>query len=534
MSIEPNKQDIHALNRSNNELKQALRHFIDCAPNSGALAVQINSIKSALKSNEAMFTFASLVEQYSKMKQNFDHVDYQAKQKDLKSLKSLMKKSADKNLSSNHAEKIDDILSAITLKQPVNTIMVEVGRALEYFSEDLSILREQSTIIVSKREVTTEETGVVANDIHLASKRLLKDVVIIGKQLIKTYPNDKFIINILHEADQVSDKKGTFFKSINLLERSTTYLALLIQQERCAAEEMLNDIHSNIVDVFKQTAVIEKLMGENQNSADDVNKNMVIELKNMEVKARAIDTLEGMQKHIKDSVSLMSHIMNDYSEIQTKIHQTNEETIEALTFKVKNTADFVEKLEKKLDVAEETILVDELTTIGNRKGYVVTINKERKSWATSKLPLTLMLIDVDKFKRINDTFGHNIGDQVLKCLGQTLKKHIRSTDYVARYGGEEFIIILPATDLNKTAQLAKKIKEVVNSLKFELRKQNKVLKITCSFGIASFSEKVSNTTDVFIAADKALYKAKESGRNAIFVANEEHFIQVDKPKEISH
>jgi len=533
MSTEPSKQDIHSLNRSNNELKQALRHFIECAPNSGSLAVQIENIKAALKSNEAMFTFASLVEQYSKMKQNFDHVDYQAKHKDLKALKSLMKKSADKNLSSNHAEKIEDILSAITLKQPVNSIMVEVGRALEYFSEDLSILRAQSKIIVSEREVTTEETDVVASDIHLASKRLLKDVVIIAKQLIKTYPSDKFIGNILFEAEQVSDQKGTFFKSINLLERATTYLALLIQQERCTAEEMLNDIHSNIVDVFKQTAVIEKLMGESQENAVDVNKNMVSELKNMEAKAKSIDTLEGMQKHIKQSVSLMSHIMNDYSEIQNKIHKTNESTIETLTFKVKSTADFVEKLEKKLDVAEETVLVDELTTIGNRKGYVVTINKERKIWASTQSPLTIMLIDVDKFKRINDTFGHNVGDQVLKCLGQTLKKHIRATDYVARYGGEEFIVILPGTDLNKTARLAKKIKDVVNSLKFELRKQNKVLKITCSFGISTFTEQVSNTTEVFIAADKALYKAKENGRNCIFVSSEDKFIQADKVKEAS-
>jgi len=120
----------------------------------------------------------------------------------------------------------------------------------------------------------------------------------------------------------------------------------------------------------------------------------------------------------------------------------------------------------------------------------------------------------------------------LKCLGQTLKKYIRSTDYVARYGGEEFIVILPATDLNKTAQIAKKLKEIINALKFEIRKQNVVLKITCSFGIATFTEKVCNTSDVFITADKALYKAKESGRNAIFAYHEGQYIHVDKQKEI--
>jgi len=532
MSDKQNKQDLHTLKRSNSELKHAVRHFIDCAPISGSFAVQINTIKDALKSNDAMFTFASLVEQYSKMKQNFDHVEYKSKQKDLNTLKSLMKKSIKKNLASNHAEKIDDILSAITLEQPMNTIMVELGKALEYFSEDLALLREHSKVIVSNKELTSEETGVVASDIHIASKRLLKDVVIIAKKLIKTYPNDEFIHNILHEAAQVSDKKGIFFKSINLLERSATYLALLINQERSATEEMLNDIQANIVDVFKQTTVIQELMTVNQKSTNSINDNLVIELKNMEVKANEIDTLAGIQQHIKNSVALMANIINDYSDKQNEIHSTNQATIEILSAKVQNTSNFVEKLEKKLDIAEESNLVDELTTIGNRKGYVQAINKERKVWATSKLPLTLMVIDVDKFKPINDDYGHNIGDQVLKCLGQTLQKHIRSTDYVARYGGEEFIIVLPATDINKTAVIAKKIKEIINGLKFEIRKQNKVLKITCSYGIATFTEQVCNTTDVFIAADKALYKAKESGRNAIFAYHEEQYIHVDKQKEL--
>jgi len=518
MSSGKNNKDIQFLTRSNSELKHALQHFIDSAPNSGPLAVQIESIKKALKSNEVIFTFASLVEQYAKMKKNYDKVDYQTKKKELNTLKLLLKKSLLKNLSSNQTEKIEEILTSISHNQPDHVIMVLVGKALENFSDDLSVLRSQSKVIIGDKEIISEETNVVATDIHLASKRLIKDVITISKQLIKTYPNDLFISNILDEATQVADKKGTFFKSINLLERSTTYLALLIQQERCAAEEMLNDIHANIIDVVRHTTVIEKLMDTNKDNADSVKNNMVTELKNMEVKAENIETLEGMQSHIKDSVALMATIMNDYADTQNQINLTNEATINELTLKVNSTSTFVEKLEEKLELAEETNLIDELTTIGNRKGYVVNINKERKAWSSSKLPLTLMLIDVDKFKNVNDIFGHSVGDQVLKCLGQTLKKHIRSTDYVARYGGEEFVVILPATEVKKAIQIAKKIKEIVNNLKFELRKQNKVLKVTCSFGISAFSEQTSNTLDVFNAADKALYQAKNNGRNTIVVS----------------
>ena len=313
-----------------------------------------------------------------------------------------------------------------------------------------------------------------------------------------------------------------------MLERSTNYLALLIQRERCAAEEMLNDIHASLVTVVNQTSVVDKLLLSSQETTGEAQESMLLELKNMEVKARAIDSLEGMQKHIKSSVQLLSSIMNDYVDAQQQITLTQEETIKDLTYQVNNASSFVEKLEKKLDVAEETSLVDELTTVGNRKGYVLRINQERKKWVASKAPLSLMVIDVDKFKAINDTFGHSIGDQVLKCLGQTLRKNVRSADYVARYGGEEFVVILPATDLHKTVQIAKKIKDVISNLKFELRKKHKVLKITCSFGISTFGVKNSNTIDVFNLADKALYKAKDEGRDTIIVAQGDELLGIEK------
>jgi diguanylate cyclase (GGDEF)-like protein len=177
---------------------------------------------------------------------------------------------------------------------------------------------------------------------------------------------------------------------------------------------------------------------------------------------------------------------------------------------------------------EESNLIDELTTVGNRKGYVKTINEERDSWLITNHPLTLMIIDIDRFKSINDSFGHSIGDQVLKCLGQTLQSNIRSSDYVARYGGEEFVIVLPATDLKQTIQIAKKLRNAVNSLKFELRKNNRALKITCSFGISSFTKNRVNTVDVFNSADKALYQAKEKGRDTIVALYKDKFISVDK------
>ena len=523
-------QELQTLKRTNTELKRAIKYFIETAPNSGPLAVQVNNIKEALKSNEATFTFASLVEQFAKMKKNFDNVDYQNQKRDVAKFKSTIKKSGTRNLSSNQLEKVEDILSDLNASQAPHALLVSAGHAIDYFAADLSNLRESSNVVVKAEDVATEETGVVAADVHLASKRLLKDVVVVTKQLSKTYPNDDFISGILSEALNVREGKGNFFTAINLLERTTTYLTLLIQQERCATEEMLNDIHANLVSAISQTCVIRKLVESTQGNCDEVSKSMALELQNMEAKAKQIDSLEGMQQHIKDSVSLMAKLMNNYADEQKEIHRTNEATILDLTSKIESTSSFVDKLEKQLNVAEEISLIDELTTIGNRKGYVLRINEERKHWQKTKQPLSLMVIDVDNFKRINDTYGHSIGDQVLKCLGQTLKKHIRHSDYVARFGGEEFVIVLPATDADRAVQIAQKIQGVINSLKFELRKKSTTLKMTCSFGIANFSSELGNSTDVFNLADKALYQAKENGRDCIVVARGDKLVNVEAAK----
>ena len=524
--------DLQTLKRSNTELKRALRHFIESAPNHGSLKIQIDNIRNALKSNESMFTFASLVEQYVKMKKNFDNVDHQSQQRDIKALKAILKKTRDKTLSTEQLEKVDEVIEGIAAHEPIHAVLVKTARALESFGSNLSQLREASNVVVAEKDIETDETSVVAADIHLASKKLIKDVIVISKQLSKTYPEDKFIREILIEANNIPDSKGTFFAAVNILERTTTYIALLIQKERCAAEEMLNDIHASLVDAFGKTTVIEKLVESSKDESKGMKNNMVLQLKNMEVKARAIDTLEGMQQHIKDNVALMSDIMNDYAKTQNEIHQSNEATIFELNSKIESTSQFVEKLEQKLNVAEEVNLVDELTTVGNRKGYVYQINKERKDWIASKQPLSLLVIDVDHFKSINDNFGHSIGDQVLKCLGQTIKKNIRSTDYVARYGGEEFVVILPASNMKTALGIAHKLQEVINALKFELRRKNKVLRITCSFGLAQFSDKLMNTTEVFNLADKALYHAKESGRNCIVTHTGDNLV-IDSTKETS-
>lgn len=522
-------QDLNLLNKNNMELTRALGHFVESLPSSGPLASQVQSITQTLHANDATYTLASLIEQYTKMQQSINALEREDKERDLAAFKVLITQSANKNIPSKQRKKLTAILADINVEQPTHALMISAGKALVYLADELSQLTEISESTSANNSIELQTANVSTAAYTLASKRLIKTVVAVSKKLSKAYPEDNFISKLLYEVKHViPGNEGAFHKSVDLLAQTANYLALLLEQERCWTEEVLNDIHSNLMAAFKQTAIIDKLIVSTKNNANQVKLAMVTELEKMEVNAKSINTITGMQKHINHSVLLMSEIINGYNKLQNETYKTNIKTINLLHEQMSNATSFIEKLEGQLNSAKESNLIDELTGVGNRKGYVQVINKERAHWLATKRPLTLILIDVDKFKDINDNFGHSIGDQVLKSLIETLKSTIRSTDYIARFGGDEFVIILPETDLDMTFALTKKIRKVLSSLKFKIRRNNKQLKISCSYGISGFTNKVSSTVDVFNAADKALYQAKENGRDVIIVYSEGEFISMDQ------
>jgi len=125
---------------------------------------------------------------------------------------------------------------------------------------------------------------------------------------------------------------------------------------------------------------------------------------------------------------------------------------------------------------------------------------------------TLAIIDIDKFKLINDNYGHDVGDYVLKDLAALISNKIRSTDIFARWGGEEFVLILDTADLLQAQNIADNIRKEVEIFKFKT-----VNKVTISIGISEFKNKNDTFEDIFKKADQALYQAKSTGRNKVYV-----------------
>ena len=164
-------------------------------------------------------------------------------------------------------------------------------------------------------------------------------------------------------------------------------------------------------------------------------------------------------------------------------------------------------LNKKL---EEMAHVDSLTGAYNRR-YFYEISKKLLSFTKrEKKPLSIAMIDIDKFKDVNDTYGHDVGDEVLKVLVNEIKNNIRDSDVFVRYGGEEFVLLLPNTDLEHALVITQKLRVIIESCQ-----KVDSLKFTISIGLAAFIDSKDDIESLVKKADEALYEAKNSGRNRV-------------------
>jgi diguanylate cyclase (GGDEF)-like protein len=174
--------------------------------------------------------------------------------------------------------------------------------------------------------------------------------------------------------------------------------------------------------------------------------------------------------------------------------------------------DQLQDMNRKL---EELSITDGLTGLYNHRHFWNILNTELSRVKLYEGDLALLLIDLDDFKRINDQFGHSVGDQLLQQIARTLKDTVRDTDIVARYGGEEFAILLPDTDKNGVENVAEKLRENVENTRFKVPETDIMISVTISVGVSVFR---GNRRELFNSADRALYISKSEGKNRVHFA----------------
>ena len=178
------------------------------------------------------------------------------------------------------------------------------------------------------------------------------------------------------------------------------------------------------------------------------------------------------------------------------------------------------ELQNQLRNAKEELLVlsrtDSLTGVLNRRAFYEILEKEIVRSDRQSLPLSIIMLDIDHFKNVNDTYGHLEGDAILKELSSRIGSAIRHYDVVSRYGGEEFLVLLPGVDINTAVNTAERFRELIGKTPFESGKKR--INVTISLGAAQLAK--DEKSDILIGrADAALYKAKQNGRNRVEISS---------------
>jgi diguanylate cyclase (GGDEF)-like protein len=171
-----------------------------------------------------------------------------------------------------------------------------------------------------------------------------------------------------------------------------------------------------------------------------------------------------------------------------------------------------QELQGANEVLEQLSITDGLTKLHNHRFFQDYLTREIKRVRRSTEPLSMLLLDLDDFKRLNDRLGHAAGDQLLKAVARTLNDSVRESDFLARYGGEEFVVLAPGTDLDGAVHLAEKIRAAVAESSFIVDDSMRIVKVTVSIGVAQYQ---GDRKAFFANADRALYRAKAEGKDCV-------------------
>lgn len=282
------------------------------------------------------------------------------------------------------------------------------------------------------------------------------------------------------------------------------------QSERAEVESFLKQLTQNLreLDMSLQGAV-----AAHRETVDDgkaLDAEVQAQMQGIEDSVRGAQHLELLKQTVQERVDTIRRHMEVFRRNEDERIQRAEEEVRKLNARLRNLEQESSALRERIREERHQALIDPLTEVPNRLAYNERIAQEYARWKRYRSPLVFTVWDVDNFKRINDTYGHQAGDKVLKVVAKILSSQVREADFVARYGGEEFVILLPETDLTQARVVTEKIRAAVEACEFHYRTERVLITISC--GMTQFRDE-DEADAAFARADAAMYRAKAAGRN---------------------
>jgi diguanylate cyclase len=305
----------------------------------------------------------------------------------------------------------------------------------------------------------------------------------------------------------------TFAEAAALLEHVASAVADVVsslQSQRAELESFLEQ-------VTRQLAFLERWTGWQLDAAqrrrdDNIGLERTFEEEMTGLK-RDVDELHDVatiKVKVQTRLDAVADQLRSFRESEERRNADNERHAAELRHEVAQLKTRTNELAEICAAQENRLMIDSLTGVHSRYAYEARLSEEHQRWQRHSQPLTYTIWDIDHFKRINDQYGHEAGDRLLRAVAEIMNRHKRAEDFLARIGGEEFVLLLPMTTLEAGLVVADKLRVEIEETAFRHKRQPERITISC--GLTEF--RAGDTpVAVYARADEALYKAKEQGRN---------------------
>lgn len=283
-----------------------------------------------------------------------------------------------------------------------------------------------------------------------------------------------------------------------------------VQREKDEIEAFLQQLTVRLLELDVHVQGTEKVRVETRQSGVALDAAVQAQMQGMEAGIRNATEVAQLKQIIQSRIDAIRTHLEQHRHAQEERNTRAEQQVQQLTQKLRGLEAETDTLRSRIAQEHALAFKDGLTEVGNQLAYRERIEQEYTRWKRYQSPLVLLVWDVDRFKHVNDTYGHKAGDKALKTIAELLQKNLRATDFLARYGGEEFVILMPETSLSDATPVAEKLRAAIESSGFHYREQHVPITISC--GMAEFRGGDTPET-VFSRADSAMYRAKKAGGN---------------------
>lgn len=397
----------------------------------------------------------------------------------------------------------DDLASALLLLKRVTTTLRKVG-SLQPMDQGVAPRR-----FFGKKE--GDDNAVQQLESFVAAfKQLLLGILEHMVVLNETQERVHELRQELQQADTIEALENVLREVMAMLKALTREVKIERRQTEAYLSQLRDKLH-----------VVGEDIGESLNfersaleRAEKFSSEMGAEIGVMESKMHQDDDIHNLRASLGGHIKIINNQLIDHLQRERELHEETKYKVKALTRRIRAMENETDELRFQVHKKQQLAMTDALTGVYNRAAYEDRIEQEISRFHRNSAPLAIVVIDCDKFKHINDNFGHKAGDMVLKKVAEVMKSRARSSDFLARYGGDEFVVLLPDTGEDGAKIFVESVRQRVANAGFHNR--GKPLEITISSGLTVVKEADTAET-AFERADKAMYLAKRGGRNNIGV-----------------